>query len=79
MINPNEETTVNITLKVENSGLINLENSLKKHFDLISFEHLPNTEKMYSEDKQFKNLVKLGSDLKKRRLEYISKNNHKYK
>ena len=25
MINPNEETTVNITLKVENSGLINLE------------------------------------------------------
>ena len=79
MINPEEFTTVNITLKVENKKIVGLEDFLNKHFDLISFEFLTDTDKMYQEDKEFKKLVKLSSDLKKKRLEYISKNNHKYK
>ena len=79
MIDPNKETTVNITLKVPNSILISLEDYLKRNYKLISFEHLANTEKMYAEDKEFKKLVKLSSDFKKQRLEYISKNNHNHK
>lgn len=78
MINPNDETTVNITLKIPNCLIVSFEDYLNRNYRLISFEHLPNTEKMYSEDKEFKKLVKLGSDYKKQRIDYIIKNNHKY-
>lgn len=78
MINPKEYTTVNITVKVPNKKVIDLEDYINENYNLISFEHLTNTDKMYAEDENFKKLVKLGRDLKKQRLDYISKNNYKY-
>ena len=78
MINPEDKITVNITLKLINKDVSGLENWLNNNYNLISFEHLQDTSKMYVEDKTFKKLVKDSSDLKKRRLDYIIKNNYKY-
>ena len=78
MINPEDKITVNITLKLRNKDVSGLENWLNNNYNLISFEHLQDTSKMYVEDKTFKKLVKDSSDLKKRRLDYIIKNNYKY-
>jgi hypothetical protein len=78
-MNLNDEVTINTTLKIKAHNVVELENWLNDRFTLISFEHLQNTDKMYQEDKEFKKLVKLGKDLKNQRLDYIMKNNHKYK
>ena len=78
MINPEDKITVNITLKLRNKDVSGLENWLNNNYNLISFEHLQDTSKMYVEDKTFKKLVKDSSDLKKKRLDYIIKNNYKY-
>ena len=78
-MNPNDEITINTTLKVKASDVVGLENALKENFDLISFEHIANTDEMYKNDPVFKKLVKQAKDLKNARLDYIMKNNHKYK
>ena len=78
-MNPSEETTVNITLKLKNHIIIDFENWLKEHYSLISFSHLQNTDKMYNEDKDFKKVLKQYKDVKKLKDEYIIKNNYKFK
>lgn len=78
MINPNEETTVNITLKVKNHNLLDLENWLNEKFELINFKTIFDTNKMYQEDKHFQKLVKQLKDLTKEKDLYIIKNNYKY-
>lgn len=78
-MNPEDKTTVNITLKIKNKNIVKVENYLNDAFDLISFEHLHDTEIMYKNDSNFKKLVKQSGDLKNQRLDYIMKNNHKYK
>ena len=73
------KTTINTTLKINNHNVTEFENWLSSKFDLISFQHLENTGKMYEEDAHFKKLVKLNKDLKNQRIDYILKNNYKYK
>lgn len=73
-----EETTVNITLKLKNHNVTDLENWLNDKFTLISFSHLQNTDKMYQEDKVFKKVLKQYKDIKRIKDDYILKNNYKY-
>jgi hypothetical protein len=73
------KTTINTTLKINNHNVTEFENWLSDKFDLISFQHLENTDKMYQEDEHFKKLVKLNKELKNKRIDYILNNNHKYK
>lgn len=73
------ETTVNTTLKVKNHNVTDLENWLNEKFNLISFSHLQNTDKMYNEDNYFKKVLKQYKEVKKRKDEYIIKNNYKFK
>ena len=73
-----EETTVNITLKLKNHILVDFENWLKDNYNLISFTHLQNTDKMYQEDKGFKKVLKQYKDIKRVKDDYILKNNYKY-
>lgn len=73
-----EETTVNITLKLKNHNVTDLENWLNDKFTLISFTHLQNTDKMYQEDKGFKKVLKQYKDIKRVKDDYILKNNYKY-
>ena len=78
-MNLEDKTTVNITVKLNNHNVTEFENWLSGKFDLISFQHLENTDKMYQEDENFKKLVKLNKELKNKRIDYILNNNHKYK
>lgn len=78
-MNPNEETTVNITLKLKNHNLTEFENWLKNRFKLISFNHLEDTDNMYEQDKNFKKVLKQYKDIKKLKDDYIIKNNYKFK
>ena len=78
-MNPNDEITINTTLKVKACDVVNLEDWLNYKYDLISFEHIANTDEMYKNDPVFKKLVKQAKDLKNARLDYIMKNNYKYK
>lgn len=73
-----EETTVNITLKLKNHNVTDLENWLNDKFTLISFTHLQNTDKMYQEDKGFKKVLKQYKDIKRIKDDYVLKNNYKY-
>ena len=78
MINPNEYTTVNLTVKVKNSELVTFENEVNEKHKLISFSHLQNTDKMYQEDKVFKKVLKQYKDIKRLKDDYVIKNNYKY-
>ena len=73
-MDPNKEITVNITLKVLARDVVPLEDNLNKYYDLISFEHLTDTNKMYQDDKRFQEIVKQSKDLKNLRLKYIMDN-----
>lgn len=79
MINKNDFTTVNITLKIINHSLTEFENKLRRERDVISFEHLEDTSEMYKKDPVFKKMVKDAKLEKNRRLDYIIKNNYKFK
>ena len=78
MINPNEESTVNITLKVLNSNLVDFENLLRIGFNVIDFSVIANTQNMYEQDPTFKKIVKEAKKIKDLRLQYINDNNYKY-
>ena len=74
----NELQTISITVKVRNHMQNYLENYLSKEYKLIDFRVMPNTEKMYKEDKHFQKLVKQKKDLSNSIMDYINRNNHKY-
>lgn len=77
-MNPNDKSTINVTLKLRNHMVNDLENFLKDKFDLIDFRIVPNTDAMYENDKIFQKLVKNRKKLKNEVLDYINKNNYKY-
>ena len=79
MINPEDNTTVNITLKVSNKLLVPLEEYLNNFFELVDFSVLADTKNMYENDPSFKKIVKESKKIKDIRLQYINDNNHKYK
>ena len=71
------EKTVNITLKVQDFNVNELDNALRSRFNVIDFKILPNTEKLYSEDEHFKKLVKSKMSAARLVDKYI--NDHNYK
>ena len=71
-----DSKTVNITLKIDAYNLNNFENWLRNQLEVIDFKILPDTEKLYQEDKHFKKLVDSERLAKKAKAEYINKHNH---
>ena len=67
--------TVNITLKVNDHELTSFESWLGQQVEVISFKVIPDTEKLYKEDKVFKKLVKNAKEANKVKEIYINENN----
>ena len=78
MINPKEESTINITLKIPNKLLVSLEDYLNRNYKLIDFSVLADTSNMYENDPTFKKIIKESRKLKDLKLQYINDNNYKY-
>ena len=70
-----DKSTVNITLKIENSQLTNFENYLDQNLNLISFKLLHNTDELYKKDDVFKKLVKNVKKATTERDKYINEHN----
>ena len=75
-----EKVTLNITLKIEKSQLLNFEHWLKNELELevIKSKIVSDTSKMYKEDVYFKNIVKNLKKAQRVRDKYINDNNYKY-
>ena len=75
-----EKVTLNITLKIEKSQVLNFEYWLKNKLELevIKSQIVTDTSKMYKEDVYFKNIVKNIKKAKRIRDKYINENNCKY-
>lgn len=71
--------TINITLKVLAKDVNTLADELHRHFEVVSFKHLPNTDKMYEKDPYYKKLRNKIKELKNKEAEHINANNYKYK
>jgi len=72
--------TINTTFKIEIETpeyLQEFENELRgiDGVNVISWQHVANTDKLYTTDKNFKRLVKAKKDASNRVLEYINKHN----
>ena len=72
-----KKRTINITLKIPESIITDLENYYKNNpnCDLISFKIIPETEKLYENDPIFRKLVKLEKDARRQKEIYINDNN----
>ena len=68
--------TINITLKIEDTDVINFESWLNQQLEVISFKIMPNTEKLYETDEYFKNIVKNVKKAQKIRDKYINEHNN---
>lgn len=73
-----KELTINMTLKIPPTELVDLENEMIHRYNLIDYKVLPNTEQMYEENTSFKKLVKKVKDAQRERDEFINNNNYKY-
>ena len=73
-----EEETLNITLKIDKHSVIDFENWLRNNLEVISFNHIRDTNNLYKEDDTFKKLVKNVKDAVKVKDVYAMNNNHKY-
>jgi len=71
--------TVNITLRIDPKDLFKFQDYIKENYELIGLSVIPNTTKMYEEDKHFKKLVKALKEAQKQRDIYINDNLNKYK
>lgn len=67
--------TINITLKIDPTEILSFEDVLRNRYEVISFKHLPNTEKLYETDPLFKRMVKNVKDAQRVRDEYINNMN----
>ena len=72
------EITVNITLKIDDTALIDFEGWLRNQLEVVDVQIVPNTKQMYLQDTNFKKLLKQKKDLQRTTWNYIMKNNHKY-
>jgi hypothetical protein len=71
-----EVKTVNTTLKVAPENINKFEDFLRRTFKVIDFKILPDTEKLYEEDKHFQEIVKKVKVAQRVRDEYINAHNH---
>jgi len=67
--------TINATFKIDEFQLTEFESWFRQHYDVVSLKILPNTEKLYENDKTFKKLVKAVKDAQVLRDVYINENN----
>lgn len=68
--------TINMTFKLDESQINNFENWFRQQQEVIDFKILPETEKLYNEDKHFQSLVKKVKDAQRVRDNYINEKNH---
>lgn len=73
-----EKETINITLKIDKHEVTDFENWLHQQLEVISFNHIKDTSKMYKEDANFKKLVKNVKEAQRVKDDYAMKKNHKY-
>ena len=67
--------TINVTLKIEDTELINFESWLNQQLEVIKLVIIPDTNELYESDEYFRNIVKSVKKAQKIRDEYINKNN----
>lgn len=67
--------TINVTLKIEDTELINFESWLNQQLEVIKLVIIPDTNELYENDEYFRNIVKSVKKAQKIRDEYINKNN----
>ena len=67
--------TVNIVLKIKDQDLNELDEALRELYEVIDFKILPNTEKLYKENRHFKKLVKIVKDAQRIRDKFINEHN----
>lgn len=73
-----EQETINITVKIDKQDVTNFESWLYHNLEVISFNHIRDTSKMYTEDKTFKKMVKAVKDAQRLKDDYAMANNYKY-
>ena len=69
---------VNLTIELKEYEIPDFEYFLRQEVKVISLQILPDTKKMYEEDKTFQKLVKAEKESKKVKAVYINDNNQKY-
>jgi len=67
--------TINVTLKIDDTELINFESWLNQQLEVIKLVIIPDTNELYESDEYFRNIVKSVKKAQKIRDEYINKNN----
>ena len=67
--------TINVTLKIKDTELINFESWLNQQLEVIKLVIIPDTNELYESDEYFRNIVKNVKKAQKIRDEYINKNN----
>ena len=73
-----ENVTLNITLKIDKHSLTDFESWLRNNLEVISVNHIRDTNNLYKEDDTFKKLVKNVKNAVKLKDIYAMNNNHKY-
>ena len=69
---------VNITIDgLTNDETFHLEKMLRKHYEVIDFKVLPDTQKLYDKDPVFQKIVKGIRDAQRIRDRYINENRDK--
>jgi hypothetical protein len=67
-----EKVTLNVTVKIEKSQVLNFEYWLSEQIEVLSFKIVPNTEKLYEKNPIFKKLVKNVKEAQRVRDEFIN-------
>ena len=67
--------TINVTLKIEDTDIVNFESWLNQQLEVIKLVIIPDTNELYESDEYFRNIVKSVKKAQKIRDEYINKNN----
>lgn len=71
----NNIKTLNITVKLPEHNVLGFEEWLDRNMELVSFKVLPDTDKLYEEDKNFRKIVKQYKDIVKIKNDYINEHN----
>jgi len=73
-----ENKLVAFTVKMHPEEIVNFEYWLREQLQVISFKILPDTKRMYEEDKYFKDIVKAYKKAQRNKEKYINEHNGKY-
>ena len=69
--------TINIVLKAKDHNVTALQDWLDKHFELISYKFIIDTEELYQTDSTFRNIIKEERRIKRLKSDYIYENNNR--